>query len=39
MAKSIIDRLLVDLKLGKVTEKTTHKELPGRLIVRASSGK
>jgi len=39
MAKSIIDRLLVDLKLGKVTEKTTHKELPGRLIERASSGK
>jgi len=37
MAKQIIDRLLVDLKLGKVREKTFHKELPARLIVRASS--
>jgi len=37
MAKQIIDRLLVDLKLGKVPEKTFHKELPARLIVRASS--
>ncbi|GAA4792543.1 LacI family DNA-binding transcriptional regulator [Olivibacter ginsenosidimutans] len=37
MAKLIIDRLLLDLKLGKVTEKTVHKELPARLIIRASS--
>lgn len=37
MAKLIIDRLLIDLKLGKVTDKTFHKELPARLIVREST--
>lgn len=38
MAKLIIDRLLVDLKLGKSSEKTIHKEIPSRLIVRESTG-
>jgi len=37
MAKSIIDRLLVDLKLGKAIEKTVHKEWPAKLIVRGST--
>lgn len=39
MAKLIIDRLLVDLKLGKVTDKTFHKELSAQLILRDSTEK
>lgn len=39
MAKLIIDRLLVDLKIGKVNDRTFHKELPARLIVRESTEK
>lgn len=37
MAKSIIDRLLIDLKLGKTTDKVVRKELPAKLIIRGST--
>lgn len=37
MARLIIDRLLLDLKLGKVNDKVIQKEVPAQLILRNST--